>query len=235
MQIIEIEKINERFSGKSTESVIEYALNHIGYEQIVLASSLSIEDQVLTHMVLSIEPKARVFFLDTGRHYQETYKLMKATMDKYQFKYEVYAPNHVSLEAMISKYGPNLFYDSVELRKMCCYVRKVEPLNRVLSGVDGWICGLRRGQSLERSSIRFFEQDEQNNLIKINPLAFWSEDDVWNYVRKEDIPYNTLHLKGFPSIGCQPCTRAVQEGNDIRSGRWWWENTNHKECGLHSR
>ncbi|PKM95385.1 MAG: phosphoadenylyl-sulfate reductase [Firmicutes bacterium HGW-Firmicutes-1] len=229
----EVEQLNLRFKDKSPEEVIEFAIKNIGKEKLVLASSLSIEDQVLTHMLLTIEPKARIFFIDTGRHYQETYNVMNSSMERYGFRYEVYAPNNEELQNMVSSYGPNLFYNNLELRKKCCEIRKVEPLKRVLSTSEGWICGLRRGQSQDRQNIELFEWDSKNGIFKINPIAYWSEEQVWDYMRKENIPYNSLHLKGFPSIGCQPCTRAVADGADIRSGRWWWESSEHKECGLH--
>ncbi|PKM50601.1 MAG: phosphoadenylyl-sulfate reductase [Firmicutes bacterium HGW-Firmicutes-7] len=233
MNITELEQLNESYMDKSPQEVIKCGIQNIGKDKLVLASSLSIEDQVITHMLLEIEPNARIFFIDTGRHYQETYNVMNSSMERYRFKYEVYSPSNEKLEDMICKHGPNLFYESIALRKKCCTIRKVEPLQRVLSTSNGWICGLRRGQSQDRERIELFEWDAQNKIFKINPLAHWSEEQTWDYMRRENLPYNSLHLKGYPSIGCQPCTRAVEEGEDIRSGRWWWENSEHKECGLH--
>jgi len=201
--------------------------------KIALASSLSIEDQVLTDMLLNIAPKARIFFIDTGRHFQETYDLLEETMQKYQFNYEVYAPENGELETMVAKYGANFFYESVDLRKKCCELSKVIPLKRVMSTLEGWVCGLRRDQSLTRQEIEPFEWDQAYNLYKINPIAYWTEDNVWSYIKKHQVPYNRLYYKGYRSIGCEQCTRAVKPGEDVRSGRWWWEKTATKECGLH--
>ncbi len=226
--------LNYRFQDGSAEAIIRYAIQTAGVSRIALASSLSIEDQVLTDLVLKINKEARIFFIDTGRHFQETYDLMTATMSKYNFHYEVYAPETEHLEVMVSHYGPNFFYESRELRKKCCAIRKVTPLTRVLSSVEGWICGLRKEQSLTRQEIALFEWDQKHSLYKINPLAFWPEEKVWEYLTEHQVPYNDLYNKGFPSIGCQPCTRAVKPGEDVRSGRWWWEEPDKKECGLHS-
>jgi phosphoadenosine phosphosulfate reductase len=218
---------------KKPEEVIQYAMEVLEASKIALASSLSIEDQVLTHMILKINHKARIFILDTGRHFQKTYDLMEETMQRYQFNYEVYAPESEDLETAVSKFGPNFFYESVELRKKCCEIRKVKPLKRVLSTVDGWICGLRKDQSQTRQEIEIFEWDKSHSIYKINPIAFWSEEKVWEYIKKENVPYSSLYNNGFRSIGCQPCTRAVKPGEDVRSGRWWWEDPDKKECGLH--
>jgi len=233
MKQFHIEELNREYNEKSPEEVIRFALGAVGRERIVLASSLSIEDQLLTDMLLKIEPKARIFFLDTGRHFQKTYDVLDTTASRYGFKYEIYAPAHEDLEAMVSEHGPNLFYESVENRKKCCGVRKVEPLKRVLSTVDAWICGLRKDQSTTRQEISLFEWDPTFNILKVNPIAYWSEEKVWEYIRRENVPYNSLYNKGFRSIGCEPCTRAVGPGEDVRSGRWWWENPDKKECGLH--
>jgi phosphoadenosine phosphosulfate reductase len=150
-------------------------------------------------------------------------------------KAEVYFPERKPVEDYVGRYGINAFYGSIDKRKACCRVRKIEPLLRALSTLDVWICGLRQEQSVTRRGAEVVEWDEANRLIKINPLVRWSEQDVWNYIRQYHIPYNILHDKGFPSIGCQPCTRAVAQGEDIRAGRWWWENPEHRECGLHKR
>lgn len=235
MSKLNLNELNNEYVKKSPEDVIRFVINEIGSSQIALASSLSIEDQVLTDILLKNNPKARIFFLDTGRHFQNTYDLMAETMQRYNFNYEVYAPDTKDLEAAVSKYGPNFFYESVEQRKRCCEIRKVKPLKRVLSTVDGWICGLRRDQSLTRQEIEIFEWDSSHSIYKINPLVFWTEDMVWEYIKKHNVPYSNLYKNGFPSIGCQPCTRAVRPGEDVRSGRWWWENPDKKECGLHIR
>ena len=148
-------------------------------------------------------------------------------------EFEMLFPDSARLEDLTMTYGPNLFYSSVELRKLCCQVRKVEPLRRKLSQLDAWICGLRREQSVTRDQLKRIEWDEAFGLVKVNPLADWSGEQVWKHIRDNEVPYNKLHDKGYPSIGCSPCTRAVKEGGDIRSGRWWWESPEHKECGLH--
>jgi phosphoadenosine phosphosulfate reductase len=204
-----------------------------GKERIALASSLGAEDQVLTHMVLAIDPKARIFILDTGRFHSETYDLIQQTMRRYGINYETFFPEASDVEEMVRIHGPNLFYDSIENRKKCCNVRKVKPLQRALSTLEVWITGLRKGQAVTRSAVEKVEWDEANGLIKLNPLADWSEEQVWDYIRQNAIPYNVLHDQGYPSIGCMPCTRKVLPGEDIRSGRWWWETPEQKECGLH--
>jgi phosphoadenosine phosphosulfate reductase len=233
MDELNLKALNTEYVQKKPEEIIRYIVEKIGVNNIALASSLSIEDQVLTDILLKINPKARIFFIDTGRHFQKTYDLMEETMRRYKFNFEVYAPESKDLETMVSEYGPNFFYDSVDLRKKCCEIRKVKPLNRVLSTVDGWICGLRRDQSPTRQEIEIFEWDSGHSIYKINPIIFWTEENVWEYIKEHNVPYSNLYDNGFPSIGCQPCTRAVKPGEDIRSGRWWWEDPDKKECGLH--
>lgn len=233
MVAFDLEIINRNFAEENPLKLLDAAMQKFGPGRIALASSLSIEDQVLTAMLLKIESKARIFFLDTGRHFQETYDLMEETMKRFNFHYEVYAPDSADLESLVSALGPNSFYDSVEKRKHCCEVRKVKPLRRVLGSVDAWISGLRREQSLTREDIHLWEWDRAYEIYKINPIAFWSEEQVWETIRKENIPYSNLYEKGYPSIGCEPCTRAVKPEEDVRSGRWWWEDPNKKECGLH--
>lgn len=233
MDKLDLVALNVEFAEKRPEEAIRYFVQKTGRAKIVLASSLSIEDQVLTDMLLKIDREARIFFLDTGRHFQKTYDLMDESMKRYRFHYEVYAPESWDLDAVVSKYGPNLFYDSVELREKCCEIRKVKPLKRVLSTVDAWICGMRREQSPTRQETDIFAWDLSHNIYKINPLAHWSEEKVWEYIRKENVPFSSLYRDGFRSIGCRPCTRAVKPGEDLRSGRWWWEDPDKKECGLH--
>lgn len=235
MYELNLEALNKEYTGKSPQEAIKYIVEKIGTSRIVLASSLSIEDQVLTDMFLKINPAARVFFIDTGRHFQKSYDLMEETRNRYKLNYEVYAPENADLETLVSKNGPNFFYESVELRKKCCEIRKVKPLKRVLSTVDCWICGLRRDQSQTRQEIEIFEWDQNHSIYKINPIAFWNEEKVWDYVKDNNVPYSSLYNNGFRSIGCEPCTRAVQSGEDVRSGRWWWEDPDKKECGLHRR
>ena len=198
-----------------------------------LASSLGAEDQVLTHMVLGIDPGATIFVLDTGRLHQETYDLMARTMSRYRMHYEVLFPDAAAVQEMVGGGGPNLFYASVAGRQRCCAVRKVEPLGRALAGAAAWITGLRRAQSPERAHTPFVEWDAAHGALKANPLADWSDARVWDYLRAHDVPYNMLHDRGFASIGCAPCTRAIEPGEDPRAGRWWWEQGTAKECGLH--
>jgi phosphoadenosine phosphosulfate reductase len=177
----------------------------------------------------------RVFTLDTGRLNQETYDCMAAVRERYGVQIEVFFPEAGAVQKLVRENGVNLFYDSVEQRKSCCLVRKVEPLNRALKNLDAWMTGLRREQAISRADVRKIELDrDHGDIVKINPLADWSHDEVWGYIRKHDVPYNRLHKQGFPSIGCAPCTRAVKPGEDLRAGRWWWENSNSKECGLHA-
>ena len=200
---------------------------------IALASSLSIEDQVLTAMICRIRPETRIFTLDTGRLFPETYSLIERTNMTYGIKIQLFFPDYKQVEKMVAEHGVNLFYENVEKRRLCCHIRKLEPLKRAFDGLKVWICGLRHEQSVTRTDIRMVEWDEPHRLLKLNPLINWTEKQVWDYIHGHGVPYNKLHDQGFPSIGCQPCTRAVKPGEDIRAGRWWWENPLHKECGLH--
>lgn len=210
-------------------------------DRVALASSFGAEDVVLIDMLVKVyrqrqagSLKPRIFTLDTGRLPEETYRVIERIRDKYKIDIDFYFPQARDVEEMVNKYGPNLFYNSVELRRMCCNVRKVKPLNRALSGLEAWITGLRRTQAITRADCQKIEVDKShNNIVKINPLADWEEKDVWEYIKSNNVPYNGLHDKGYPSIGCAPCTRAVKPGEDIRAGRWWWESPEHKECGLH--
>lgn len=230
----EIEELNKQFDGKSPDEILAYFLPKYG-KRIALASSLGLEDQVLTDLILKTDKQARIFTIDTGRLFPETYSLIDKTNMKYGIKIEVYFPKNEPVQQYVLENGINGFYESIEKRKQCCGVRKIEPLLRALSTLDVWICGLRQEQSVTRTGVQAVEWDEANKLIKINPLVHWTEQQVWDYIKANRVPYNVLHDKGFPSIGCQPCTRAVADGEDIRAGRWWWENPEHKECGLHKR
>ena len=225
---------NDLLKDKTPQEVLSFFYNEFG-DKIALSSSLGAEDQVLTDMVVKHAKGMRIFTLDTGRLFPETYSLISRTNDKYGIKIDVMFPDYKSVEKMVKEKGINLFYNSIENRKLCCGIRKVEPLKRAFKTLDAWVCGLRASQSVTRQNILVVEWDEPNGLLKINPLANWSEDDVWTYIKKNGVPYNALHNKGFPSIGCQPCTRAIAEGEDVRAGRWWWENPETKECGLHKR
>lgn len=228
-------KYNGRFANATAEEVLAYFLKE--YKgRIAFASSLGAEDQILTHMIMNIDPETKIFTLDTGRLFQETYDLIDRTNSRYNMKMEVYFPPAKKVERMVKEKGINLFYESIENRKQCCYLRKIEPLHRALEGMDAWITGIRKEQSVTRNDIRLIELDENNHgRIKLNPLVDWTEDQVWEFIEKHKIPYNPLHDKGYPSIGCLPCTRAIQPGEDARAGRWWWEQPENKECGLHKR
>ena len=229
-----IEQLNQQFEGQSPEVVLQYFLSEYT-GKIALSSSLSIEDQVLTDLIVKIDPSTRIFTLDTGRLFPETYSLIDKTNIKYDIHLEVLFPDYTEVEKMVKEEGINLFYKGIDQRKACCRVRKLDPLKRAFQGLEVWVCGLRKEQSVTRQAVKLIEWDENNGLIKLNPLINFSEDEVWDYIRKHHVPYNKLHDQGFPSIGCQPCTRAVKPGEDIRAGRWWWENPDQKECGLHKR
>jgi phosphoadenosine phosphosulfate reductase len=214
--------------------VLEVALRQFGRDRLALASSFGPEDIVLIDLLASLEPRPRVFTLDTGRLPQETYDLMDQVRRRFGIEIEVYFPDAIRVEEMVRAKGLNLFYESVENRRECCHVRKVEPLARALVTLDGWITGLRRDQSATRVAIPKAEPDPSRpGLWKIAPLADWTSDRVWGWIRERDLPYNALHDRGYPSIGCAPCSRAVEPGEDERAGRWWWEQDSERECGIH--
>ncbi len=228
-----ITQLNDQAKNLKPEAVLQLAFAEFG-QRVTFASSLGEEDQVITDMIAKHAPGISVFTLDTGRLNQETYTLFAKNQKKYQIEFKVFFPDSVVVEALVKKKGINLFYESVENRKQCCHVRKVEPLRRALSQVDAWITGLRRAQSVTRGNIEIFEWDADNQKVKINPLAFWTLDDVQGYIMDHGVDVNELHAQGFVSIGCAPCTRAIKPGEDIRAGRWWWESPEQKECGLHN-
>jgi phosphoadenosine phosphosulfate reductase len=201
--------------------------------QLTFSTSFSIEDQVITHEILNNQLPIKIFTLDTGRLFAETYTVWSQTHEKYGASIEVYYPNHTAIEQFVTEKGPNSFYESVENRKSCCFIRKVEPLKRALAGNKVWITGLRAEHSPSRQDLQVVEWDETNQIIKYNPILHWNTDQVRGYIKQNQIPYNPLHDKGFVSIGCSPCTRAIQPGEDFRAGRWWWEDNTKKECGLH--
>jgi phosphoadenosine phosphosulfate reductase len=193
------------------------------------------EGMVLLDMMHRIEPSSRVFVLDTGRLNQETHDLIDRVRDRYDKKVEVALPDADAVQKMVHEHGMNLFYESLQKRQLCCRLRKVDPIARFLADLDAYVTGLRRGQHLTRGEVRKVEVDRANGgVLKVNPLVEWSHDEVWQYVRTHQVPVNRLHQKGYPSVGCAPCTRAVQPGEDPRAGRWWWENPETKECGLHA-
>ncbi len=228
----QIQQLNENL--KTPQEVLKWSLDNL-HPKIAMASSFGAEDVVVIDMMMKINPKARIFTLDTGRLNQETYDVMDEIRKKYNVNVEVMFPDQNEVEQMVRVNGLNLFYHSIGNRKLCCGIRKVHPLNRMLSTLDGWITGLRADQTEVRSNANKIELDEQHNgILKINPIMEWTWDQTWDYIRKNNIPYNKLHDKGFPSIGCEPCTRAIKSGEPLRAGRWWWESDSQKECGLHA-
>jgi phosphoadenosine phosphosulfate reductase len=228
----QIQQLNENL--KTPQEVLKWSLDNF-HPRIAMASSFGAEDVVVIDMIMKINPKARIFTLDTGRLNQETYDIMDEIRKKYSMNIEVMFPDQNETEQMIRVNGMNLFYHSIENRKLCCGIRKVHPLNRMLSTLDGWITGLRADQTKMRLKANRIEFDEQHNgIIKINPIIEWTWEQTWDYIKKNNIPYNKLHDRGFPSIGCEPCTRAIKPGEPLRAGRWWWESDSQKECGLHA-
>ena len=203
------------------------------FSPVTFANSLGAEDMVLTDIIDRNQLAIEMFSLDTGRLPQETYDLMQAVRERYRTPLHIYFPDAKRIEAYVAEHGINGFYQSIELRKACCHIRKVEPLQRALQGKRAWITGIRREQAASRANLEISSFDADHNMQKFNPLLEWAHADVWEYLKQYDVPYNKLHDKFYPSIGCAPCTRAITPGEDLRSGRWWWENPETKECGLH--
>lgn len=228
-----LESLAEQLRGLSNVEALRTLANLFPGE-VVFSTSLGYEDQVITDLILANEIPIKIFTLDTGRMFSETYSVWKKTNDRYATKLEAYFPDRTAEEALMTTKGPYSFYDSVENRKECCGIRKVEPLNRALKGQKIWITGIRAEQSANRQSMPQLEWDAAHDLFKFHPLMDWTFEEVKQYVKDNNVPYNPLHDRGFVSIGCQPCTRAIQEGEDFRAGRWWWEDNSKKECGLHS-
>ena len=226
-----IEKLNQQFASLSLEKAFE-TLSTLGFKNIAFSTSLGQEDQVLTDVIFRNNHPIKVFTLDTGRLFEQTYDVLDKTQKKYNKSISSFAPDNNELEALLDSKGPYSFYDSIENRKECCSIRKINPLQKALKGVDLWITGLRASQSNSRSALSFFSYDDAFGLPKFNPLVNWTLEEVEKYLEQNNVPQNSLHKKGFVSIGCEPCTRAVKPGEDIRSGRWWWEESK-KECGLH--
>ena len=223
----------QAFDSMSPENMMAHALEeHPG--KVVFSTSLSAEDQVVTHMLTKLTKSPVIFTLDTGRLFYETYDLIDKTNKHFGINIRIMFPDESRMEKMVNEWGVNLFYDSIDNRKLCCTIRKIEPLKRALRGNEVWITGLRSEQSPTRNDLQFAEWDEPNKIIKLNPLLSWSEAQVWDYIHARGIPYNPLHDQGYPSLGCKPCTRAVEPDEDIRAGRWWWEKPETKECGLHA-
>ena len=232
-KIEQAKELSAKLKDKSPEEVLKHFIDKCGHK-VGFASSMGAEDQVLTDMICKINKNTNIFTLDTGRLFPETYNLIEKTSNHYNIKIKVFFPDHTKVEKMVQEKGINHFYKSIENREQCCYLRKKEPLHRAFKGLEAWICGLRRNQSITRFNNKLIEWDNQHGLFKINPIIEWTENQVWDYIKKNDVPYNELHDKGFPSIGCQPCTRAIKSGEDIRAGRWWWEQPEKRECGLHN-
>ena len=226
-----IEKLNQQFASLSLEEAFE-TLSTLRFKNIAFSTSLGQEDQVLTDVIFKNNHPIKVFTLDTGRLFEQTYDILDKTQKKYNKSISSFAPDNDELEALLDSKGPYSFYDSIENRKECCSIRKINPLQKALKGVGLWITGLRASQSNSRSTLSFFSYDDAFGLPKFNPLVNWTLEEVENYLEQNNVPQNSLHKKGFVSIGCEPCTRAVKPGEDIRSGRWWWEESK-KECGLH--
>lgn len=227
-----IDQLNRTARQRDAVGRLRLIVERFG-DQATMATSFGAEDQVLTDMLAALSAQIDIFTIDTGRLPQETYDVMARTQERYGLHIRLLFPDFQAVEQMVNRYGPNLFYDRIELRKHCCTVRKVEPLRRALAGRQLWVCGLRREQSVTRQALDFFQWDEQFELIKACPLADWTEQQVWDAIRCGNVPFNRLHDAGYPSIGCAPCTRAIEPGQDVRAGRWWWEAPEHKECGLH--
>jgi len=229
-----MDKIRELIKGKSPEEALRtLADNYPG--KVVFSTSLGYEDQVISHFIFSNNLPIKVFTLDTGRLFNETYSVLNSTLERYKTPIKVMYPQTDKLEKLVTEKGPISFYESLDNRKECCFIRKVEPLKRALAGNEIWITGIRADQSDNRQSMDNVEWDEANKITKYHPILDWTLSDVKKYIFDHNIPYNALHDKGFVSIGCAPCTRAIKEGEDFRAGRWWWEQNDKKECGLHSK
>ncbi|AYQ35061.1 phosphoadenylyl-sulfate reductase [Runella sp. SP2] len=228
------ESLLHQIEGKTEVETLRL-LSELFPGQVAFSSSLGYEDQVITDMILANGIDIRIFTLDTGRMFPESYTTLQKTNNRYDTKLEVYFPQSAGVEKLLTEKGPLSFYESIENRKECCFIRKVEPLNRALKGVKVWVTGIRAEQSNNRTGMQAIEWDGGHELFKYNPLLAWSFDEVKQYVKAHNVPYNPLHDKGFVSIGCAPCTRAILEGEDFRAGRWWWEDESKKECGLHAR
>jgi phosphoadenosine phosphosulfate reductase len=229
-----VDELNLKFEETPPQDVLSWFASEFK-DKIAFSTSLGAEDQVITHILAGMNSVIKIFTLDTGRLFQETYDLLDITQKKYALPIEVYFPGTSRVEEMVKTKGINLFYESIENRRLCCHIRKIEPLHRALAGMEVWITGMRKEQSVTRSQAALVEWDPVYQIIKLNPLIHWTDDMVWQYVKNQKIPVNDLHSKGYPSIGCLPCTRAIQPEEDVRSGRWWWELPEFKECGLHKK
>jgi phosphoadenosine phosphosulfate reductase len=231
MQLPELKNLLEGLSIENQLMKLQSLFN----QRILFTTSLGIEDQVITHIIFKNNLEIKVATLDTGRLFPQTYDVLSRTLIRYNKKIDIYFPEYETIEKMVTEKGPFSFYQSVDNRKECCRLRKVVPLNRALKGIECWISGIRADQSDDRTQMDWIEYDKTRKLFKFYPLFSWSFNDVKNFTKENNVPYNSLHDKGYVSIGCEPCTKAVKPGEDFRAGRWWWENDGAKECGLHSR
>lgn len=229
----DIKNLNDEFKDKTPQEILEWCVKEL-HPNISLATSFQAQGMILIDMLMKTDSRARIFTLDTGRLNQETYDVLDSVRSKYNNKIEVLFPDSNEVENMVSEHGINLFYKGVENRLMCCQIRKANPLKKYLKTLDGWITSIRREQTASRAEADKFEIDTlHGGMLKVNPIVDWTEDMIWEYINKNKVPYNKLHDMGYPSIGCEPCTRAVKKGDDPRSGRWWWETDSDKECGIH--
>ena len=232
MNHVELNQIREQIHSLSLVEKLTFLSEYVE-GKAVFSTSFGQEDQVITDILFKNEVPVKVFAIDTGRLFEETYEVYQKTLVRYKKPIEVFFPDNQAVQELLGQKGPFSFYKSVENRKECCHIRKVEPLQRALKGQRLWVTGLRASQSNNRNDLAELDWDENYNLLKFNPLLTWSLEEVETHLKEHNVPYNVLHDKGFPSIGCAPCTRAVTPGEDIRAGRWWWEQDSGKECGLH--
>ncbi|MES2005419.1 MAG: phosphoadenylyl-sulfate reductase [Bacteroidota bacterium] len=229
-----LQSLNNELEAKSISEVLALLVKRFP-GKVVFSTSFSFEDQLISHEILSNHHPISIFTLDTGRLFAETYSVWSSTIARYGATIKAYYPDQTKLEKFVEANGPNSFYESVEQRKACCHIRKVEPLKRALEGNAVWVTGLRAEHSSARHDLPVIEWDEANQIIKYHPLLYWTTEEVREYIDQKNIPYNPLHDRGFVSIGCAPCTRAIKSGEDFRAGRWWWEDNSKKECGLHEK
>ncbi len=230
--MVDLNALNSKLEGLSEVEQLK-VLSREFPGKVVFSTSFQYEDQVITDMIFSNDIDIEIFTLDTGRHFEETYKTWNKTIQRYKKNIKAYFPDPADVEKLLTEKGPFSFYESVENRKECCHIRKVKPLERALKGKECWITGLRSGQAATREQVPLVDWDEKHEVIKVNILHDWTLEQVKQYIFDRNVPYNVLHDRNFPSIGCQPCTRAIEPGEDLRAGRWWWENNDKKECGLH--
>ena len=233
MQQIDLVQANEFLKDKTAFAILDWSYKKFSSEKIKLSTSFGAEGMVLLHMLKNSVKAPKVFTIDTGRNFQETYDLWDKVVKKYNIPIEVYCPEAEDLQNLLRTKSPNLFYENIENRKDCCFVRKIKPLKKALVDADVWISGIRRQQNDSRSDLEIVTYNQTHDVYKISPLFNWTESNVWEYIRNNGVPYNTLHDKGYPTVGCAPCSRPVRPAEGLRSGRWWWEKEENKECGIH--